>query len=318
MALLCVSVLGLAAWLAWLYFASSLPSIDERYLRVDAFEAQYGEKIYRYRVLSRMALGSLSSVLEPLTDPIPLFARRWSPLLLAIFVLNAAFLALTTWQLFHLVYRSRFLAVRPGRHALAFLALSAAVTLTGMTVTAYDFIAYYLLLVTAWFCCVYLERPRPTILAAIVLLTALGTLNRETAALGVAFLATLLVDRHGLRQRVLRPIAVATAAFVGPYLVLRLWLGWGSATHNRSELLHNLGEPLGLAGLCAWLLLTAACVRWAQGPRHRRRVLLFNAAAAPYWAMCLYAGRMEELRLLVPLLLLDFWLATGRVDPPRR
>ena len=301
-----VTVVSVAiAWMAWLYFAADLPSIDGRYLSAEAFEAQYGTRIYRYRVLSRGLLAAMEPGMRGWATPA--FASRWSPFLGALFVINVVFLGLTTWQLLHMVYRSRFLAVR--RRRAAFVLLAATVTITGVTVNAYDFVAYWLLLGTVWFSFVYLERPSAALLGWVVAMTALATLNRETAALGVALFAALQLSRHGLRWRSLRPTAIVTAAFVVPYFGLRLWLGWGSATHNRSELLHNLTEPIGILGVVVWLVATAACIRWAHNKDNRRLVMLFNLAAAPYWVMCLYAGRMEELRLFVPLLLIDFWLA---------
>lgn len=301
-----VAVVSVAvAWMAWLYFAADLPSIDGRYLSAEAFESQYGTRIYRYRVLSRGLLAATEPGLRGWATPA--FASRWSSFLGALFVINVVFLGLTTWQLVHMIYRSRFLAVR--RRRTAFVLLAAVVTITGVTVNAYDFVAYWLLLGTVWFSFVYLERPSPGILAWVVATTALATFNRETAALGVALFAALQLSRYGLRWRSVWPTAIVTAAFAVPYVGLRLWLGWGSATHNRSELLHNLTEPIGILGILVWLASTAACIRWAHSRDNRRLVALFNLAAAPYWAMCLYAGRMEELRLFVPLLLIDFWLA---------
>ena len=298
------------AWMAWLYFAADLPSIDGRYLSAEAFDQQYGTRIYRYRVLSRGMLAAVEPGLRGLEGPA--FGSRWSPFLGALFVVNVVFLGLTTWQLLHMIYRSRFLAVR--RRALAFLLLTAVVTVAGVTVNAYDFVAYWLLLGAVWFSFVYLERPSRGMLAWVVVSTALATFNRETAALGVALFAALQVTRYGLRWRSLRPIAIVTAAFVLPYVGLRLWLGWGSATHNHSELVRNFTEPIGLLGILVWIAATAACMRWAHSRDNRRLVVLFNLAAAPYWAMCLYAGRMEELRLFVPLLLIDFWLAVRRAQ----
>jgi hypothetical protein len=212
---------------------------------------------------------------------------------------------------FHFTHRSRFCSPPAGSRTAAFVALCGGIALTGLTTTPYDFIAYALLLVSAWFSFKFAEDPRLRWCGAVVGLTLVGTLNRETAWLHVAFFATVVAARLGVRRSAPHVVLVAIAGFGLPYIGLRVLLGAVDATHNRVELAHNFATPVGVAGTTVWVLGTWACLRRARGPCRRLMLAWFHALALPYTGMCIYAGRLEELRLFVPVLLAQLLLTSA-------
>jgi hypothetical protein len=311
-----VATVGFASWYSPQYFDRA------------RFGAQYDHGIYRYRVVGRDLVLLADRWLHG--NPI----GRWlgSPatqgqLFSAFFVVNG--LAFLAFALFLRALLRRHGGLTESGRLCAYLVVLGAVALSSFVVTPYDMTSYaliaaFLLLVTA--------RPPLDLLSIPVLV--LAVLTRESAFVALAAVAAaLLTGSPHVRlgegaiaaasvRRGRRVFAVAAAAGVAAYLLLRVVAaGEPGSSWAALTLRDNVTSGRGLVG-AAMAALAVACWRRVRpacglavgaGAITRRR--WFLALSLPYLAVSVATGLWFELRLLVPVLLGDLWLALVGLQP---
>jgi hypothetical protein len=142
-------------------------------------------------------------------------------------------------------------------------------------------------------------------------LMIVGTATRETQVLCLAY-AAAWAGMHG------RPIPwtrllVMGVSFLAVYVSLRIGLGFSQAVASHRTFPWWLADPLALAtigsaGLLVWSL---AAIQLTDGtaPRVRRGLIWLYVWSLPYLVMIAVVGLPRELRLIVPIALLQTMLA---------
>jgi hypothetical protein len=272
------------------------------------FRKQYETGIYKYRLLGRLTLLKINALLSHSTNlpsiaprAILLLDRNGSPVFYtAYFLNNTFFLCLACVVLMFL-----FEGLSPpgsvwiGDLLVVLLCLLMAVT--QYVVVPYDTMASFFLCLSF---SLILGGQKPGKVLLLGLAVVLGTLTRETTALAVAFY--FAVHHRHLLARPLRwtrhhaMLLFLGLCFLGTYGGMRLALGPGDAVFEDVQLLGNLANPFGLAGLLFFLAVTA--VLSLNGPG-RREGGLFLLASLPYLLLILVTARLWEIRLWIPLFL---------------
>ena len=279
------------------------------YLTRASFASHHAEGIYRYRVLGKWLVLAvydampdrfrdvLSHQPEYIANRVPQFDMSVYTTMVAVnFIAFAALVVIGR----HLL-RSRV----PGGYQPLYWMLLGWLLLSSAIVTPYDFLAYFFLVATIaaleWRRSVYAYP-------ALVVLTVLGALTRETQALVIPYAIATLVAAAPGRSRVIVPRALVVAAtFMATYVALRADLGWRQGLFQNITLESNV-SALSVFGLVvAALMITLihlTAVRCAPGAHLRRRLIVLHVAALPYWATVIFAGFYFELRLFIPLALI--------------
>lgn len=278
------------------------------------FTQQYTSGIYRYRVLGRWVVTSTADLLKN-WHPTQLwppwrqdaigtnntFAIAYVLVNLIVFVLFCVALRRVIWTW------SQSL-----RATLVYVSLIVIVALTGFVVTPYDFLSYLFL---ALFALVFLlpDRNGPWAIAAVAGAAAAGALGmatRETAYLSVCFgVAATLVYRPRLALPWIKTITT-TAAIGVVYVWLRIVYGTSKTLWEDSTFGKNLPDAGWLGLLIAalfyvvlyWIFEKVGLLRL---PDVGKAVGLMYAFALPYILVIAFTGYWFEVRLVVPLYLMD-------------
>ncbi len=308
------------AWAAGLYgfvvvgFRSwySAPLLDPA-----AFRGYYGQGVYAHRVLGReVALALQRALGDPLGEHLVLGGQR--PLAEG---MATAVLLLDGISLLAVVALSgRLLARRsvpePAR-TLVQVVLVVVLVASLSTLTPYDLPAAALVLGA-----LSAADARPPWDLAAIPLVALGVATRESALVAVAaLLAVLVVERAALdRRRV--AVAIAAALVAAATYGALVASGDDPSLWSAVTLRGNVGRLAGWVGLVAmvgaWLAWRGAC-RAAEldDPEHRRLVAWCWLLASPYVVAALLVGYWFEVRLLVPMLVVEAWARTRPVAQPQ-
>ena len=243
------------------------------------FLAQYGQEVFKYRVLGQALLMAVYRVLEYVNPADAGWTR------------HAAFLGTDTINFYHsyfflntLFLCLTLLVVSDRLGDLELLVITLLVAITQYVVVPYDAAAYFFL------ACTYRWRRNLPLTAAVVFL---ATLNRETAALSLSLYAALLLLGRGGS---LRGLALLTGIFLATYLSLRVVYGWEDAVGAEFTFFRylNLNSAIGVG------FALAAGYALARRPARAGLFLLFSL---PYILSIFITGNPFEVRLWVPLLL---------------
>ena len=150
----------------------------------------------------------------------------------------------------------------------------------------------------------------------LVPIVIIGMLNRESEFVAIAAIVAMSITGW---QIVPRRIAITSVLTAGSsYAVLhstRSQVGtlWEDIRRHVTANLHAwhalVGLALGLAVLGLWWLITCQYVSDKVNVRGTR--LWFLGLSAPYWIVAFTAGAWwESIRLLIPLIFVDFWILT--------
>jgi hypothetical protein len=271
------------------------------------FREQYEVGIYKYRVLGRLTLLEINTIIENSTFPaiapraMFLLDRNGSPVFYtAYFLNNTLFLCLACGVLLLLFEKlAPPRSVWVGDLLVALLCLLMAVT--QYVVVPYDTMASFFLCL-AFGLVIGEQKPARMILLGLVVV--LGALTRETAALILAFYFAVhhrrLLARPFRWSREHTALLFLAACFFSTYAGMRLALGPGNAVFEDVQLKDNLTSSFGLAGLLFFLALTAILL--LNGPGCRES-LLFLLASLPYLLFILITARLWEMRLWIPVFL---------------
>lgn len=273
----------------------------------EGFRVQYEEGIYKYRVLGRLGLLGFKSLIEdaglPALAPraLLLLDRNGSPVFYTAYFLDNAFFLCLACGVLVLLFDRRCPPDALWIADLAVLLLALLMAITQYVVVPYDTMSYFFL------CLAFVLIFARTSLMNTVLLglvVVLGALTRETAALILAFYFAVhhrsLLARPFRRSAAQATLLFLIVCFLATYAGLRLALGPGEAVFQDVQLLANLVNPFGLAGLLFAVAATAVLLLSSPG---RRESVVFLLASLPYALFILATARLWEIRLWVPVLL---------------
>lgn len=282
----------------------------------ESFQEQYTHHVYRYRVLSQWMILGVDRALSGHMDENARDKRR---LLLrdptatnrfyyAYYLLNTFFLVLTAIVLALLLVPDRLLRAGNGEKILLLFFLIGVTCLTQFVVCPYDICGYFLELATFYLFLRYYERNYRMTMLLVAALVVLATTNRESSALTVAFIATLLFCRFGWTARAFSGTLLLGVVFLATYFGLRVFVGPDVSPEGDSrpvmDFFHNnLTLPTDWLGILFWVLMLYLAIAIANSKRNRIAICCFHLLCLPYAWQCLTKGILWELRLYMPILL---------------
>ena len=283
----------------------------------DSFEAQYEQGIYRYRYLSRPVLEHTHELLQDLfqEDQLTRLAVNnqeiSSHFYYSYFAVNSLFYVLTCLFLF-LIFDTSYMSFQSVQERLAlFTGVVLLIAITQFVVTPYDQISYFFEVLAIFMILRWVREKKKGQLLLICLLVVLATLNRESSAIILSIMATMVVARYGISMQTGRMITFPLLCFIITYFGIRVVFGFDTGFFERIQLKANLLRIESQIGILFWLLLFSFAFFSARQPVNRYYLLLFHFFSLPYIFMCLLTGMMFELRLYIPLFLGSIIIASA-------
>lgn len=284
------------------------PWYSERLFDREAFAGYYDQGIYRFRIVGpEVVLWLERSVLggDPIGSHLVVGARQphAADLFTAIFLLNAVSLLGIVLLARGILRRAR--VPEPAR-SLVMVVLVVTLAASLSTVTPYDLPSLLLVLAIL----VVADRRPPWDLLAVPLVV-LAVLTRESALIVVAGLVAhaLVVPPSRRRIGVIVAVGIAgVAAYVGVRVGSSSPALWEALTIRGN--LVRLIQWMGLGMMAAtYLVWWRVCALAGLGEaRSRRAVGWFWLLATPYVLTALLTGYWFEVRLLIPMVVVELWL----------
>jgi hypothetical protein len=287
-----VATLSTSLWLRSAY--------TSHIFHLQGFLDQYTSSVYRYRILGRELLLSTYRLLTThLADrPFPMPTDPEATLLFygSYVLLNAVFFFLSNLVLLLLLADGKMRIT--DLHLALYLFVVLLLALSSYTVTPYDQIAYFLLLV----CFLSMRFRRSWAMYLVLGIAAIaGGLNRETEYLVTPALLTIArFTGPENSKRYCYAGLFHLLVFAACYIALRLMLP-GVPTVAGGITLGGKWAMPSLIVLCALLYIALNIA--TREYRSRRPALVLLVLSAPYIFTVLLTGELRELRLLMPLLL---------------
>jgi hypothetical protein len=267
---------------------------------LQGFLEQYSSGVYRYRIVGRELLLSTYRLLsdhrkdQPFSMPTDTEATL---LFYAAYVLlNAVFFFFSNLMLL-LLLRDRKKGVSD-LHLALYLFVVLLLVLSAYTVTPYDQLAYFFMLIC--FLSVRIRRPLAMYLV-LGIAAVVGSLNRESQYLVTpALLTVALFTTPEESRRYFYAGLYHLFLFAGCYLGLRIFLPGVPMVAAGI----TLGGKWALPSLIVLITVFYCGVSMAMREyANRRPALVLLLLSAPYIVTVLLSGELRELRLLIPLLL---------------
>jgi hypothetical protein len=287
-----VATLSTSLWLRSAY--------TSHVFHLQGFLGQYSSGVYRYRILGRELVLSTYRLLAShrADQPFPMPTDPDATLLFygAYVLLNAVFFFFSNLVLLLLLggWKKRISDLHLALYFFVLLLLA----LSTYTVTPYDQLAYFLLLV----CFLSVKFRNSQAMYLILGIAAIaGALNRETEYLVTPALLTIaFFTTPGNSKRYYYAGFFHLLLFAACYIGLRLLLP-GTPTVAGGITFGGKWALPSLVVLCALFYIGLNMVMREYSSRRPALVLIL--LSAPYIVTILIAGELRELRLLMPLLL---------------
>lgn len=295
----------------------------------ESFLQQYNHDVYKYRIVSKYLLLETEQLLNNIQ---PTKKADWRILILdssasnnfyyAYFLLNTLFLMLSSIVLALLLDMETQFSWSRGEKRLLLFFLPILICLTQFVICPYDVCSYFFQLLTIYVFLEYFDRYYWTTIFITGFLIILGTLNRESSALTVAYLVLVIFGKKGLTMRAWTSITSFAGCFLVPYLALRLLIkdppGWHSLdTIDKFQL--NLQWDLSHWGLIFWALFSWLAVTICRSRENKGLIFFYYLTCLPYIYTCVVYGVLWELRLFIPIFIgavLLSGLDTNRLQSP--
>jgi hypothetical protein len=135
------------------------------------------------------------------------------------------------------------------------------------------------------------------------LLMIISTLNRESSAVSLAFLAAILFYHHkNDYKKWIKILLPSVLAFLIAYFGMRYYLGFDGSALQTDTMIGNIKSPYSLIGLLFCICTTF--IVFATGNSLTDRInKYFLIFSIPYILSCFITGIMVEYRLWVPMLI---------------
>lgn len=281
----------------------------------ETFHQQYGNGIYQYRILSSYTLESVDALIKSIPFGIKITPYLWDKgadpgFYISFAVLNTFFTVLSAIMMVFITESKYFIATETEKTLLISASLFA-IIITQFVVVPYDCSSYFFLLLFFWVFLKFLHKESWSILAVLMLIMVISSLNRETSALSISLAATILFAKSGTGKKFLIPVFFLVLSFVVVYFGVRLYFG-RFATHDNNLLALNFRLFRNWLGIFFWLVFFAFSLIIAKDRTAVRNIVIFHFFAIPYIFMSFYGGILYETRLYVPLFLTSVFL--GRTE----
>lgn len=296
---------------SFLYFGF-VNSYSSGILNYADFREQFASGIYQYRILSGYFLIWIYEFLGKLGIDYSIFKLKFlnsksePQMYIAFYVLNTVFLMLSAVMMVLITQSKNFIATSAEKLLIVSVGIFTMV-ITQFVIVPYDVSSYFFLLLFFRIFLQYMEKLSVQLLAVLVIIIAVSTLNRESSALSLSLAATLLYSRFGIRKESLVPVAVLGLTFVAVYLGMR-FLNESFTTNDGSLFNENFTQPKNILGLLFWAVFFMFTWLLAKDQTAKRHILIFHIFALPYILMCFYSGILYEVRLYVPVFLTSLFL----------
>jgi hypothetical protein len=277
------------------------------------FVTQFHSGIYQYRILSGQLLLWIYDVLGRLNIDYSIFKFKFlnensePKMYLSLYILNVIFAMLCAWVL-HLIFTTKEFMATQTEKSLIISVVIMTMALSQFVLVPYDYSGYFFMLLFIYGYLYYSKTNSKIALLGLALLLILATLNRESAALSISWVATITIQRKGLSRKSIIDIAVFAIIFIGVYLGLRLMNGHFS-TNDGNLLLENFTQPKNILGFCFYIFLLMLSLQIASGKEQRTLIYRFHFFALPYLLMCFYSGILYEIRLYMPIFITSVLLS---------
>ena len=280
------------------------------------FQNQFHSGIYQYRVLSGYFLTLIYDILSTFNIDYQAFKFKFfnadsePQMYLSFFLLNTIFLVLSGLVMTLITETKNFIATETEKIVLIVVAIFT-IGLTQFVIVPYDVSSYFLLLLFFYFLLEYVEKNTTSNLLILIVLMIFSTLNRESSALSLSLMATVLYMKFGLKKERILPVVILGITFISVYLGMRL-MSESFSTNDGNLFAQNFSQPKNILGILFWITFFILSVLLAKDKRAVRTILIFHFLAFPYILMCFYTGILYEIRLYVPIFLTSLFL--GKID----
>lgn len=280
------------------------------------FQNQFHSGIYQYRVLSGYFLIVIYDFLSGLNIDYQIFKIKFfkedaePQLYLSFFILNTFFLILSALTMILITETKNFVATQSDKILLIIAAIFT-IGLTQFVIVPYDVSSYFFLLVFFFVLIKYLENSTSPNLLILAVLMIISTLNRESSALSLSLMATVLYAKFGLKKECIIPVAILGITFISVYFGMR-FMSESISTNDGNLFTQNFTQPKNLLGILFWITFFILSILLAKDNKSARLIFIFHLLSVPYIVMCFYTGILYEIRLYVPVFLSALFL--GRLQ----
>ncbi len=286
-------------------------------LNYQSFQDQFHSGIYQYRILSGYFLIAIYDFLSTLNIDYQIFKLKFlnpdsePKIYLSFFLLNTFFLMLTSVLMVLITESKNFIATNSEKILLTAIGIFV-IALSQFVIVPYDVSSYFFILLFFLFAMKYVEKNSTFNLIILSAILIISTINRESSALSIALIASLLFSKFGLKKQFILPVAILGTIFVVTYLGMRL-MNESFTTNDGGLLVQNFTQPKNILGLLFWILFFAFTLILAKDRKGLNHILLFHLFSIPYIVMCFYTGILYEIRLYIPLFLTSIFLSKTEV-----
>lgn len=279
------------------------------------FQNQFNSGIYQYRILSGHILIFIYDFLSQFNIDYQIFKLKFfdadaePQLYLSFFILNTLFLVLSALMMILITETKNFVATETEKILITIVAILT-IAISQFVIVPYDVSSYFFLLIFFYFLIKFIGKSSSFNLAILIIIMMISTLNRESSALSLSLMATVLYAKFGLKKESIFPLAIVGITFVTIYLGMRL-MSQNFTTNDGNLLAQNFTQPKNLLGILFWMIFFLLSIILAKDKKARKSIIIFHLLSFPYLVMCFYTGILYEIRLYVPIFLTSLFL--GRI-----
>jgi len=285
------------------------------YFSKDTYPNVFEKSVYKYRILSKYVLLSIDRFLDAnypnarTTRQVLYLDKKGSQnFYQAFFYLNTFFLILTSVIAVLLLHLQNVFKTTASDRILFVFFLSILINITQFCIVPYDTISYFLELLTFYVFLKYFNRRYILTLLIICFLVVLATLNRESSALTVTLIITLLLSNKGNSNESIVAMLAIALSFLLSYLALFFFVS-SSPGIIISTALGNFKLQENWLGFLFWLLFFYLSLQLSNQFKNIKLIVLYHVISLPYILVILFTCVPWEVRLYIPIFLGSIFIA---------
>lgn len=271
-------------------------------ITIPIHEQSYNRLIFQYRWLGRSLLMPLIRGLRDLKLAYGLEIEPKEIIIQGYFVWHSLMNFLLSLCLFS-IFRRKEYGFGLKSSLLTCIGVVGVVSLTYYELTPYDAISYVFLAIGWRYTLGLYSQHHGSSLAILLLVIVLATLNRES---GYFIVMLVLIYSWWYQVKWQKQLAVAglsVLAFLGGYVGIRAWIGFGGGVIGDFSFLMNAKIPGAWIGVVFWVIVIWTLFAVRAGPAQTWGMRWFLVGCLPYLLVCFFFGVWTETRLAIPILL---------------
>lgn len=303
--------MALANFLVYFGFTNQYSSTT---FNLKNFDQQYNSGVYQFRFLSTQAIELLykdlaATKIDFATMKLHFLQADSDPVFfVTLFIYNTFFAAIAI-ILFNVFLNGKKIDASPSEKLLLSLVVASLIAITQFVIVPYDTFSYAILIGFAIIFVHYMRRKNMVVnFILLCLLLVIGTLNRESMALALAFAASIMVTEKGIDKSSILNIGALTIVFIVTYILLRMIYQTPSTTDGLL-LAENFSNPKNILAFCFWIVLGLIPFGISKSHDSHKMLVLFYLFSTPYIIFCLATGILFEVRLIIPIFILALLLS---------